>query len=57
MERGEALGQLRGIVPGGGVGGGVWEVKEGEEDCRLALRAGSEGGKGGRLWAGRRVWA
>ena len=39
------------------MGGGVWEVKEGEEDCRLALRAGSEGGKGGRLWAGRRVRA
>ena len=48
---------MRGMVLGGGVAGGVWEVNEGEEDCRLALRAGSERGKGGRLWAGRRLWA
>ena len=39
------------------MGGGVWEVKEGQEDFRPALRGGSKGGKRERLWAGRRVWA
>ena len=42
----------------GGVDRGVWELREGEEDCMPVSRSEGEGGRGGwRLYASRREYA